>query len=53
MRFENESFVSSLLLALWENNRGKYVFFGDPTLCPRNHNRSINCEGTPVFLIPW
>ena len=26
MRFENESAVSSLLL--WENNRGKYVFFG-------------------------
>ena len=26
MRFENEGAVSSFLL--WENNRGKYVFFG-------------------------
>ena len=26
MRFQNGSAVSSLLL--WENNRGKYVFFG-------------------------
>ena len=26
MRFQNESAVFSFLL--WENNRGKYVFFG-------------------------